>query len=384
MDKMDYRTTAKLLIFSLIVVVISGFASALDYNICIEGKPCVWGSTCNRFVECTVEEGVEYTLVVDSDPGIHQWKTDNPRVARIRQPLRLDGSDLVDGTWLKSKWTFGPVDEDTLVVVTFVRDEFESGPYNNAYGYFIVKNTVTPKHGCFIIEGKTCDHVVKGDNFALYYNKNNSEGYDVKAEYDVLSDIWQRGDVFRIITGLKLGSDFVTPKITMSGSSGFFDVSEFNADGDSLTAGGLQITNIFHNESSEVFVNGSLQVGGNITHSSGIITLRDNVLLNSGLEVFGLSTFENVPLLGRTSGFMNVLNRLDIQGDLALTDRGGGYGFGGIILQGVRRSFWPKSELIGVENSIKNPGFENSYDYFMDIGDVSHNIISSENKSGSS
>ena len=138
-NKMMNKLSKKFFVLILLLVVTSSFslAQVMNYVVCVDdGRTCDLSNNC-LYSRCEVEEGKEYTLYTIFEEGYnHTWWTNVPNTARLLQPLDPDGSDRIDGTFLRSRWRFSMVEEDTYVTIKYIRGYPSIPP--SSYGYLSI------------------------------------------------------------------------------------------------------------------------------------------------------------------------------------------------------------------------------------------------------
>lgn len=226
-----------------------------------------------------------------------------------------------------------------------------------------------------LLDNSTDELLVKVDdrletqNYGHYcYELDTSSCGDITAYGDVsaLEDISTRdlisyGNIhssgyFEISPSVYIGSNDVRlPRTSITG----------NLTSDNLIlSDSSTITN--PNPGSPVVIDDDLSVDGDIYGGSdNIINIINNVEIGSvgtprSLNVYGPSNLYDVDSISNNGNPIVVQGELSIHGDLTME------GSSGITLGDEFRNNWGEYESVGIENLIKNPGFEAGWDSWTD------------------
>ncbi|NQU98734.1 carbohydrate binding domain-containing protein [Candidatus Woesearchaeota archaeon] len=216
-----------------------------------------------------------------------------------------------------------------------------------------VRDVLTEKgfgHQCFVVDTQSCANV---------YSYGEAAFVDSLSAQDVVSYgfLWayDKIEIGNPITVTITSTLADLPATTVSGL--------LTADGLILTAG----ASISHSDpSSAVVIDNSLQVNGQILGGDdGILPIGSNVEIGDDdligpkdLTVYGSTTLHKIESLSNAGAPIDVNANLDVEGDVDVS---------GEICLGVDpvecRDQWEKRfEEVGIENLVRNPGFE-YYDY---------------------
>ena len=238
-----------------------------------------------HYTTCTIDEGKTYWLCTEDKPSSCD---DNGQLGSCFYQLDYLGTpppslqllDMIwDGTYIKAKVMIGQTTTDNLVVKAVYDRWAPFGQISSAFdpiGYFTVRNVLTEKHGCYAIdmsgESGYCNNVLQANDnmkgwhwidYSLGIGKGSSMlGANVRAD----NSLWSNNR-------LSVGNNLTNPDIIINKSSAVISVNYFN-------------------QTDNLVVQGSL-----VDKSTGVVVVDDDITVNGGLTVFGISNLGSVPFL---------------------------------------------------------------------------------------